>query len=332
MVALQAHFRGLGIRGNIYSENIGTINTKISRKFKSYSENPSDLLIYHHSIHSGVLDFILTKKLPKILVYHNVTPYHFFEPYDLKLSHYLKKGREELSSIRESFEICFADSAYNRSELVRLGYQNVHVLPIVYDFSKLHAPSEPHANGTRKNILFVGRIAPNKKQDDLIRFAKIFRDISGKHFLLNLVGHCSKEMSCYQEELERMIDYYDLSEQVKFSSFLSDSELNEYYRNADLFLSMSEHEGFCVPIIECMHYGIPIVAYNAGAVKDTMDGSGILFNKKDFAMIAETVSKIFRDPVLRTKIVSGQQKSLQSFQSKDPTGIIEREIGKKFVI
>ncbi|MCE9501173.1 MAG: glycosyltransferase family 4 protein [Leptospira sp.] len=330
MVVLQAYFRKLGIRGNIYSENIGTLNTKISRKFKSYSGTSSDLVIYHHSIHSNVLDFILNVELPKILIYHNVTPSHFFEPYDLKLAYYLKKGREELSEIRDNFEICFADSAYNKEELVDLGYKNVHILPIVYDFSKLQRPGNSISNGSRKNILFVGRIAPNKKQDDLIRFAKIFRDISGDHFLLNIVGQCSREMHSYQEELEKMVGYYDLHDHVKFSSFLSDSDLNEYYKNADLFLSMSDHEGFCVPIIESMHFGVPIVAYNAGAVKDTLDGSGILFNKKDFVLLAGTVSAIFRDHELRKTMVSGQRKSLENFQNKKPALIIENEIRKKF--
>ena len=314
----------LGIDGNIYSENIGFSNNNLCKKFNTYKYKSSDILIYHHSIHSSVLKHIKDMPIPKIMIYHNVTPHHFFEPFDLKLTYYLKKGREELQYIQSNFDVYLADSEYNRSELIHFGYNNVKVLPILYDFSKL-SKKEPKKT-SKKQIIFIGRIAPNKKQEDLIRFAKVFHEVYSKNFELHIIGHCSLELWLYKEELIHLVKDLNLEDTVYFSDFVNDQKINEYYQNADLFLSMSEHEGFCVPLLESMFHQVPIIAYNAGAVKDTLSGSGILFYKKDMLVLCELAYRAIHDSSFRKSILTKQNQTLETFINTKHYEILIHEI------
>lgn len=321
MLMLKAYFQEIGFEGEIYSENIGKDTKGLAKKFKSYNEKDFDFVIYHHSIHSAVFDFVEKLKSPKALIYHNVTPSHFFEPYDLKLTHYLKKGREELKNLNGKFQLYFADSEFNRKELLDLGFSNVQVLPIIYDFAKFKKRDSTPSNEV-KQIIFVGRIAPNKKQDDLIKLAKVLKDYFFSDFQIHLVGYCSKELELYKEELISLIQLFGLENHILFSDFLSDELLAEYYQKADLFLCMSEHEGFCVPLLESMFYDVPIIAFDAGAVKDTLDGAGILVKEKNFPSICECILKIFSDRDFREKILISQRERLDRFRKGNHTSII----------
>lgn len=322
---LKSYFQEIGFDGEIYSENIGKDTKGLAKKFKSYFERDYDFIIYHHSIHSAVLDFVEKLKSPKALLYHNVTPSHFFEPYDLKLTHYLKKGREELKTLNGKFQLYFADSEFNKDELIGLGFSNVQVLPIIYDFKKLKKKETEPSNKV-KQIIFVGRIAPNKKQDDLIKIAKVLKDYFFSDFQIHLVGYCSRELELYKDELIFQIQLFGLENHVFFSDFLDDDLLAEYYQKADLFLCMSEHEGFCVPLLESMFYDVPIIAFDAGAVKDTLDGAGILVKEKDFPSICELILKIFSDRDFRDKIITMQRERLTRFRSGNHINIIGHAI------
>ncbi|MCC6275780.1 MAG: glycosyltransferase family 4 protein [Leptospiraceae bacterium] len=331
MLAIQKYFLKIGIRGNLYSENIGK-DKKTCKKFRSYSESRNDLIVYHHSIHSNVLDFVLKAQAPKILIYHNVTPHQFFSSYDLKLTYYLKKGREELKDLKGKFLIHFGDSKYNCEELLALGYSNVKELPIVIDFSKFNSGNGAFTkiNSEEKKIIFVGRLAPNKKQDDLIRFAKIYKEVYNRNFRLWILGNCSHELKSYKEELQTMIDFYGLKENLVISDFISDEKLIEHYKSADLFLSMSEHEGFCVPLIESMYFSVPILAFNSSAVPYTLGDSGILFCKKDFLEISAIADKLLFDEAFKNKVVQKEQARLVDFHNACSEKVLEEEIRKHF--
>lgn len=318
----------LNLLGEIYSENIGAIDSKVCKKFKSYKYHKNDIIIYHHSIHSSVLEYIIEIPVPKILIYHNVTPHHFFEPYDLKLTYYLKQGRNELSLIKNKFNSYLADSEYNSLELLREGITDIKVLPILYDFNKFKKKPKPTENNSKKKIIFVGRIAPNKKQDDLIRFAKVFCDNYSKDFEFRMIGYCSKELEIYNIELLKMIEYLNLQEHIFFSNFVDDNQINTLYQEADLFISMSEHEGFCVPLLEAMFHNIPIIAYNAGAVKETLKGSGILIHKKDFVIISELAYRLLYEPEFREKIIRKQDLRLQEFINYNNASVLVDEVKK----
>lgn len=328
ILAIQSILEKKGYPGNIYAKNIGLHlkEPKKVRKYYKYQYSRGDMIIYHHSIHSSVLDFVLNNPAPKFMIYHNVTPHHFFESYDLKLTHYVKKGREELQTLKGKFTTYFADSKYNKDELLELGFKNVHVLPIIYNFEKLE--NRVSQKSDCKNIIFVGRIAPNKKQDDLIRFAKIFKDYFYQNFKLHLVGYCSEELHLYKKELDYMVQFYQLENHVFFSDYIEDNKLQEYYQNADLFISMSEHEGFCVPLLESMFYKLPIIAYQAGAVKDTLNGAGIVFNQKDFMKICELVYMLIHNKNFKNTVIESQNKRLKQFMSSNPESVLLDEINK----
>ena len=321
MLMLKSYFQEIGFLGEIYSENIGKDTNGLAKKYNSYNEKEFDFIIYHHSIHSAVLEFIEKLNSPKALIYHNVTPSHFFEPYDLKLTYYLKRGREELKGLNGKFQMYFADSEFNKKELIELGFSNVTVLPIIYNFEKLKKTETLRENEI-KRIVFVGRIAPNKKQDDLIKLAKVLKDYFFSEFQIHFVGYCSKELELYKEELISLIQIFGLEDHIFFSDFINDKLLSEYYQKADLFICMSEHEGFCVPLLESMFYDVPIIAYDAGAVKDTLDGAGILFKEKDFLSICECILKVFSDRDFREKILNSQRDRLLRFREGNHTSII----------
>jgi L-malate glycosyltransferase len=321
MLILKSYFQEIGFDGEIFSENIGKASNGLASKYKSYRPRPDDFIIYHHSIHSAVFEFVSTISCPKALIYHNVTPSYFFEPYDLKLTYYLKKGREELKDLNGKFQLYFADSEFNKKELLDLGYPRVQVLPIVYDFNKLKKNSLK-ITATHKTIIFVGRIAPNKKQDDIIKLAKVLKEHFTSEFKIHLVGYCSHELQLYKDELITLIKLFELENHVFFSDFINDELLADYYQRADLFLCMSEHEGFCVPLLESMYYDVPILAYDAGAVKDTLDGAGILFKEKNLPSICECILKIFSDKDFRDIIIKTQRERLKKFQTGNHTSII----------
>ncbi|TGK02989.1 glycosyltransferase [Leptospira langatensis] len=331
MSSLKSVFRKLGYSSEIFAENTGPGTDTLVKKYKAYAHKSKDILVYHHSIHSEVLDTVLRSKNPKILVYHNVTPDHFFEKYDLKLTYLLRKGREELEFLRDKFDRVFAVSEYNKAELIHLGFENVGLLPITYQLPQGSSDREKPTSKPRSDsprFLFVGRITPNKKQDDLIRFAYRYLKTYGPEFQLFIVGFSSKELYLYREELERMLDFYKLRENVIITDFLSDKELKEMYLNCDLFLSMSEHEGFCVPLLEAMVNNVPILAFDGGAVKETLAGAGVLFKEKRMDLVVELAHRMATDESMRNAILETQERRLQNFSQINAETVLRPVLAK----
>lgn len=334
MISLRSILRKIGFNSEIFAENVGAGAGALVKKYKSYSASNSDILIYHHSIHSDILDHIRNAKNTKILIYHNVTPHHFFEKYDLKLTYLLRKGREELEYLREEFDHVLAVSNYNRKELLDFGFENVGLLPITYQLPQSKSPANERSKPSvpqRDRIpkfLFVGRITPNKKQDDLIRFAYHYLQTFGPDFQLFIVGFSSKELYLYREELERMLDFYKLRQNVIITDFLPDEEVRDMYRCCDLFLSMSEHEGFCVPLLEAMMHRLPVLAFDAGAVSETLSGAGVLFKEKRMDMIVELAYKIVTDEKLRNEILKTQDDRLLTYSAVSPENILRPILAK----
>lgn len=328
MLYLKNFFESKGIKGEIYSENIGT-NARSSagaRKYKSWKEDRDTAVIYHHSIHSGVSDFILNmySSIPKFMIYHNVTPHSFFEPYDYRLAGYLKRGRQELHQFRDIFRKSFAVSEFNRKDLIEAGFKNSEVFPFAlnfYNYKKLGKNTDG-----KKKILFVGRIAPNKKQTDLLKAAHIFRKYTDIPFEFRLVGFTSRESILYRHELDWLISSYSLSENVRILEFASQEDLFREYSEADAFLCLSEHEGFCVPLLEAMYYDIPVAAFDAGAISETLGKSGILFKEKNYLLISSILEKILTDSEFRENILRSQRKRLEEYSISSNPEILLKKI------
>ncbi|WP_411824423.1 glycosyltransferase [Leptospira sp. 'Mane'] len=306
-----------GYRGNIYSENVNKPDDKYAEKYLKAKISTNDWLIYHHSIHSGILPFLIKQPNPKILIYHNVTPHNFLEPYDLHFTYLLREGRHDLHTIKDHFQNYFAVSNFNNHELLELGFQNSKVMPLHLNFAKWNKNTIVVEKAKHPiQFLFVGRIAPNKRQDDLIRFAKIWKLKTNKEFRLKMVGFCNPNQQAYLDELHLMIKAYDLVKEVEIVPYVNESILTKYYLESSYFISMSEHEGFCVPLLEAMHFGLPVIAYDAGAVSETLNGNGILFAKKDFEALIQKIESIESDENLKSEIIGKQSQRLQEYVSK----------------
>ncbi|MGV3664918.1 MAG: glycosyltransferase family 4 protein [Leptospira bouyouniensis] len=304
-----------GYTGKIYAENVYSNDRKYAEKISKVNIKPQDVIVYHHSIHSKVLDFLLQFPNKKILIYHNVTPENFFEPYDLRFSYLLRRGREDLEIIRDHFQHSFAVSSFNLAELIQIGFKHVRLLPLHLNFQKWdhnHIESK-HKTFVFPSFLFVGRIAPNKCQDDLIRFARSWKSIYGNQFSLRMLGFCNPDQQSYLDELNFMITQFDLQNEVKIIPYVDEAMLKKIYLESNLFLSMSEHEGFCVPLLEAMHFQLPVVAYAAGAVPETLGNSGILFHSKDFNQLVREIDKIFKNNDYRNSIIYHQNLHLDTY-------------------
>ena len=193
------------------------------------------------------------------------------------------------------------------------------MLPIVLDLSlydrRPSAVAKRLYDDGRTNVLFVGRIIPNKRIDDLVRTFAVFQRWIRPHSRLLLVGD-HRGFERYLDRLVEMVRELRLSE-VVFTGHVDDEELYAYYRAADVFLCLSEHEGFCVPLQEAMHFGLPVVAYEAGAVRETLHGGGLLLQDKSPELVAEVLGRVTEGGPLRRAVLASQQQAIASIRATD---------------
>ncbi len=291
-----------------------------ARDLESFEPKNGDVILYHHSIASQLPEAILKGNHPRFLIYHNITPDEYFRPYNSTIAAHLAAGRAELREYVHRFDGFFADSSFNARELKELGCSAVRVKPVLFESGDMAvAPGRREArDGGGANVLFVGRIVPNKGYGDLI---KIF------HFLkrilpdarLTLAGAIFPGTELYLEELRRLIRYLDLEESVEITGYLERGELLERYRRADLFLCASHHEGFCVPLLEAMLHGVPVLAYahDESAAEETLGGAGAIFRRMEHASVAEAAAAILRNDDLAREMIQGQRERLERIRPEE---------------
>lgn len=276
-----------------------------------------DLVIYHGSTGSKLNFDIAGYPGRKIMIYHNITPPEFFRRYNKEARENMEYGYEGIRYLKDKFTYCIADSEYNKQELRRMGYEcDIDVCPILIPFEDYDR--EPSAKvlkqyrDGKKNWLFVGRIAPNKKQEDVIRAFYCYQRDYEPESRLFLVGNAGG-MEVYEARLRNYIHMLGLDEKVIIPGHIPFDETLAYYRLADVFVCMSEHEGFCVPLAEAMHFGVPIAAYGCCAVPDTLGTGGILLDSKEPEIAAAAANRLITDEALRAAILDGQQEMLQKY-------------------
>ena len=309
----------MGYKTGIYAENVDSRikDPYVNRMIKLPAIGKNDIVIFNHSTGTD-----LCYKLPdmpgrKMMIYHKITPPHFFENYSAvsaRLTEYGYKGTEYLS---DKIEYVMAVSEYNASELKKMGYTcDMFVRPILIPFEDYKkSPDESvlkkYSGDGYVNIVFVGRIAPNKKQEDVISaFAYYKKHINPKSRLIIVGsdGGMERYSNCLKRYAEAlMLDDVIFTGQISFPAILA------YYRLADVFLCMSEHEGFCVPLVEAMYFKKPIIAYDSSAIADTLGGSGILIKEKDPVFVSMLIDRLVNTPGLKESVVEGQNRRLQDF-------------------
>ena len=311
-----------GIPSHIYAETIGSgLPEGIVHFVHELPEiTKEDVIIYHGSTGSK-LNYQLAA-LPagrKIMIYHNVTPPLYFHGYSDRIENAAREGYDGMEFLADKVDMCIADSEYNREQLREMGYRcPVDVCPILIPFSDYDAEPdkatvEKYAGKECVNFLFVGRIAPNKKQEDVIRAFYYYHKYYNPMSRLFLVGNFGGFESYYMRLL-RYVGRLQLQDSVMFTGHISFREILAYYHIASAFVCMSEHEGFCIPLVEAMHFSLPIIAYQSSAVQETLGRGGICTPDKDGPLVAAIMDRVVRDAQLREAVRLEQRKILDQLR------------------
>ena len=311
-----------GFSSQIYSLTIDDELLDEAEFFSNFPPpNSSDIIIFHFALPSPLTDKIKKISAKKIMIYHNITPAKFFVDYSAEMTRIAIEGRNQLNSLSEFIDLALADSEFNRQELEAIGYKNTAVFPLFVDFKKYEKKENSLIiklfDDERVNILFVGRVVPNKKIEDNIKVLFYYKKYISPLVRLIIVGKTSS-LPEYYYSLIRLADEFLLtSEDIVFTGHVPDEELIAYYRIADVFLSLSEHEGFCLPLIESMFFDVPIIAYNCTAVPYTLGNAGILINEKEVSFLGELIHYLVNNKEFKEKIINSQRKRLKEFRKQD---------------
>ena len=288
--------------------------------------DPGDILIHHFSIGSRASRTAYAMPGQMALVYHNITPPEYFVGIHKDLVKLCFRGRRELTAYIPRCGLALGDSEYNRQELEQLGFRSTGVLPVVPDFSHLDLPPNTITaagfDDAWTNILFVGRVIPNKKFEDVIRAFHVYRTRHNPRSRLLLIGSYGG-FEKYYAMLQGLIARLGTPD-VHFLGHVSNEELTALYDVGDLFLCASEHEGFCVPLIEGFYKRVPVLAFAATAVPATMDGGGVLYDTKDPFHVARLMSAVLDDPELEAQVLTSQDAALGRLHARDFAGTLLR--------
>jgi len=288
------------------------------RPFVDPAARGGDLTIFHYALPSPMTAAFASLGSGRVLQYHNVTPAAYFAPYDPALFRLASLGRQELATLVGHVDLALGDSEYNRQELEALGFERTGVFPIAVDTTRItrhvRRPAlEAILDDGLVNILFVGRIAPNKKIEDHIRLAEMYKRYIDAYYRFIFVGRFDVVPRYYSMVRSLMTEYRLLNDRFVFTGPVPDEELAVYYQHAAVYVSLSEHEGFCVPLVEAMAADVPIMAYGAAAVPDTLGGAGVQFAPKDLEYAAELLGALAFDDELRAGVTAGQRRRLADF-------------------
>ena len=278
-----------------------------------------DVLVYQMSTGSNVAEYVRLRSEPLIVNYHNFTPPEYFAQWEPAVVHGIEWGRHQRTQLADRAVLGIGDSAYNERDLVEAGYRRTAVCPVLIDPSTFLCTPSPavvaeldaakQAGGI--DLLFVGRIAPNKCQHDLVKVLAAYRRAYDPNARLRIVGGSSADR--YRDAVARYAAELGLAEAVELSGSVDGDTLAAYFDRADVFASMSEHEGFCVPVIEAMHHGVPVVAYSAAAVPETLGDAGIVLDTKSPERFAAAIHQVVGDRRLRDSLVAAGSVRAQDF-------------------
>jgi glycosyltransferase involved in cell wall biosynthesis len=310
--------RQMGHAAELYALTIDEELQGDVRPFTDPGAHRADLTILHYALPSPMTAAFGRLAGARVLQYHNVTPPAFFAPYDAAACRLAVLGRRELSTLVGQVDLALGDSAYNRHELDALGFDPTGVFPIAVDTSRVTKPGGRPAlsailDDGLVNFLFVGRIAPNKRIEDHLRLAEHYKRYVDLYYRFVFVGRYDVVPRYYSAIRALMTEYGLRSDRFLFTGPVSNEELAVYYRHAAVYVSLSEHEGFCVPLLEAMAADVPVLAYAAAAVPDTLGGAGVQFAPKDLEQAAELLATLTFDDDLRARIVAGQRRRLEDF-------------------
>ena len=307
--------RDMGLDSDVYAFEVWPELKGEARSYREYRGGATHLL-YQLSTGSPVADFLRDRPEPKIVNYHNLTPVSMFAPWEPHLGAELLAGRRQLTELARSTALGIGVSEFNRAELAAAGYRPTTVVPLLLDLAAFDREPDRRAldrlwaeKGT--TWLFVGRLAPNKAQHELVSALAAYRRAYDPHARLRLVGGFSSPR--YADAVSGYAAALGLADSVEVVGHVSDDELAAHYRAADVYVSTSDHEGFGVPLLEAMHHRLPIVAYGSSAIPETVGGAGLVLGDKAPATVAAAVHRVVTDDRLRHALGDAAGRRLADF-------------------
>jgi glycosyltransferase involved in cell wall biosynthesis len=330
MLEIQKVLREKGYNSEIFTRFFDPRLAALRRDYREYRKlsSPGNVVIFHFSIGSPVSKLFFRVPDRKIMVYHNITPHEFFVDWHRILARECYKGRLEIRLFVDRVDLAVGDSDFNCRELEAAGYKRTGVLPILMDFAKFDRPGDPVTkrlfDDGKTTILFVGRVIPNKKFENVIKVFHLYKKYFNPESRLILAGDY-RGLERYLASLLDLVGRLGLKD-VHFSGHVDFAELVAFFELAEVYLSLSEHEGFGVPILEAFYRRIPVVGFDAGAVGETMNRGGVLLHEKDFLRTAALIDLLVRDKDLRQAVIRGQLKALEKYSRENVSRILLRHI------
>ncbi len=321
ILGLHELMTSLGITTRLWASDIRSTMAPIAHdaaEFFATPANDDNVLLYHLAVGAEMGEQLLGRPEPLVVNHHNVTPPHYFDSWMPALAENLEVGESQVLMLAQRACLGIGDSKFNASAFERAGCNNTVVAPVFVDVLRLGAPipmptaCAPRASDTR--WLFVGRVAPNKAIHDLVTAFAWYRSGCDTTATLTIVGGVPADGSA--SAVQRLVTRLGLEAAVEFVGAVTDHELADCYRRADVYVSCSEHEGFGVPLVEAMHMGVPVIALDAAAVGETVGNSAVLVQRRDPALFACAAARVCSNAAVRHGLVtSGRERSRQFSQT-----------------
>ena len=321
VVQLRDLLRSRGFQSDIFYGHATPDRLDYGLPVSRLGDKPSNgrVLIYQLSIGSGVADIFRQRSERKFVNYHNITPADLLEAWVPAVGEEVRWGRAQLRDLAPVTEFAIADSMFNERELQVAGYRSTTTVPLLIDLDGFAGTPDPvlaerlaaqkAAGGT--DLLFVGKVSPHKGQDDLVKALATYRRLYDPDARLHLVGGAISEE--YQTALQRFADELGLLDAVEIAGSVTHEELIAYYAGADAFVCLSNHEGFCVPLLEAMYHRLPIVAHTTTAVPETVQGAGLILPNKEPARVAAAINRVVTDATLRSALARAASERVETF-------------------
>ena len=321
VVRLRDLLRSRGYRSDIFYGNASADRLDHGLPVSRIGDRPSAdrVLLYQLSIGSGVADIFRERDERKFVNYHNITPADLLEAWVPEVGEEVRWGRSQLRDLAPVTEFAIADSHFNELELQAAGYRSTATVPLLIDLDSFAGSPDPATADRLErdkssggiDLLFVGKVSPHKGQHDLVKALAAYRRVYDPHARLRLVGGAISEG--YQTALERFADELGLLDAIDIAGSVSHEELIAYYAASDAFVCLSNHEGFCVPLLEAMYHQLPIVAHTTTAVPETIQGAGLVLPDKDPAWVAAALHRVVVDERLRAALARAASERVASF-------------------
>jgi L-malate glycosyltransferase len=314
---VQRVLREAGYESEIWADDIHAAMRGKARHHRDYT--PGGWILFHASTSSPMTELARECGDPLIVDYHNITPAEYFQRWEPLAAESMRAARVDLRRLQPVARFGLADSSFNEAELIAEGFEPTAVAPILIDFDEYRTePNQRALDRLRRanerggtHWLFVGRMAPNKCQHDLVAAFAAYRRLYDPKARLSLVG--GKTAILYWKAVESLVAELGLTDAVDLADSITFPELLAYYRSADVFVCASEHEGFNVPVLEAMSFDVPVVSFSSSALPETIGDAGILLPSKDPVLMATAVDRVMTDDPLRTQLVEAGHRRVEHF-------------------